>query len=279
MIVFDNVTKKYGNNDPVLEKINFLIEAGSFVYLVGPTGSGKTTIFRLIIHDLLPSEGEISIGEWHLGTLPHAKIPVLRRKVGVVFQDLKLLMDRTVAENIMLPLFMSGEDESSARVKADELLISVGLEGAGDKFPLQLSGGERQRVAIARALIFDPEVILADEPTGNLDSATSFQILDLLKSINKKGTTIFMATHNDKIIEQSDDRVIVLEKGKIKEDRKSKNSPHKEKSERVSSFTHDKKEHSKENSEHEKEHKDRDEKSDKIKLEKLAEEKGEKDAS
>ncbi len=233
MIVFANVTKKYGTGEPVLNNINFSIDKGAFVYLVGPTGSGKTTIFRLIIRDLLPSEGQINIGEWDLINLPKNKIPVLRRKVGVVFQDLKLLMDRTVVENVMLPLQLSGTGESEARNKAEEALIDVGLEDKLNKFPLQLSGGERQRVAIARALVFDPEVILADEPTGNLDTQTSFQILDLLKSINKKGTTIFMATHNDKIIEKSNDRIMTMEKGRMVEDRKTKSAekkaPEKEK--------------------------------------------------
>ncbi len=221
MIVFANVTKQYGNAEPVLDKINFDIERGSFVYLVGPTGSGKTTIFRLIIRDLLPSEGQINIGEWDLVNLPKSKISTLRRKVGVVFQDLKLLVDRTVIENVMLPLELSGAG-GEAKSRAEEILISVGLEGKFDKFPLQLSGGERQRVAIARALVFDPEIILADEPTGNLDNKTSFQILDLLKSINKNGTTVFMATHNDKIIEQSSDRILVISKGKLVDDKKAK---------------------------------------------------------
>lgn len=226
MITFRSVTKQYGTGVTVLDNVDFLIEKGSFAFLVGPTGSGKTTIFRLIIGDLTPSQGQIVLGELDLASLPKSKIPDLRRRVGVVFQDLKLLMDRTVAENIMLPLAMVGEGEGSARAKAEEILISVGLEGMGDKFPLQLSGGERQRVAIARALIFNPEIILADEPTGNLDQKTSVQILDLLKSINKKlGTTIFMATHNDVLI-HADDRVIVLESGRVKEDKKGKKVAH-----------------------------------------------------
>lgn len=221
MIVFRDVTKRYGG-EPVLNKINFTIDKGSFVYLVGPTGSGKTSIFRLIIRDLLPSEGDISIGEWDLVTLPKSKISQLRRKVGVVFQDLKLLMDRTVGENVMLPLELSGVSEKDAKRRAEEILISVGLDGKVGQFPLQLSGGERQRVAIARALVFDPEVILADEPTGNLDNKTSFQILDLLRSINKRGTTVFMATHNDRLLEKSEERIIVIDEGKIIHDKNNK---------------------------------------------------------
>jgi cell division transport system ATP-binding protein len=228
MILFRDVTKKFGSGEPVLDNINFEIEKGSFVYLVGPTGAGKTSIFRLIIRDLLPTSGEISIGEWNLVTLPKSKLPDLRRKVGVVFQDLKLLVDRTVIENVMLPLELSGVSERDARRAAEEILISVGLAGKFDKFPLQLSGGERQRVAIARALVFDPDIILADEPTGNLDSKTSFQILDLLKSINARGTTVFMATHNDKIIEKSHNRILIIESGKLVDDKdKSKNADEK----------------------------------------------------
>ena len=216
MIEFKDVTKKFAS-EPVLDKINFLIDKGSFVYLVGPTGSGKTTIFRLIIRDILPSEGTIALGDWDLLTLPRSKVPHLRRRVGVVFQDLRLLMDRTVSENVMLPLEFSGMSETEAREKAEKVLSEVGLAGKFDQFPLQLSGGERQRVAI------EPEIILADEPTGNLDIETSFQILDLLQTINKKGTTVFMATHNEKLI-SGHDRVIVLEKGRIVEDRSSEKS-------------------------------------------------------
>ncbi len=261
MIVFKDVTKQFGTSEPVLEKINFLIDKGAFVYLVGPTGVGKTTIFRLIIRDLLPTEGAITVDELSLATLPKSKIPHLRRKVGVVFQDLKLLLDRTVIENVMLPLQMSGTQDIEAKRRAEEILIEVGLEGKYDKFPLQLSGGEKQRVAMARALVFDPEVILADEPTGNLDLGTSFQILDLLKSINRRGTTVFMATHNEKLLDKAGERIIVLAKGRITEDKKPR--------------VKEEKKEEKEDKE-KKSGKDKDEdKKGKIKLETLAEEKGE----
>lgn len=229
MIVFKNVTKKYGTTDPVLAGINFIIDKGNFAYLVGPTGSGKTTIFRLIIRDVIPTEGAIAVGDFEVDKISKSKVPHLRRRVGVVFQDLKLLADRTVVENVMLPLDFTGTSETEARRRAGEIINEVGLGDKGDQFPAQLSGGERQRVAIARALVFDPDLILADEPTGNLDTKTSFQILNLLKGINKKGTTVFMATHNDKLIE-TDDRVIVLERGRIVEDRKpAVRTSHKEK--------------------------------------------------
>lgn len=228
MILFQEVSKKYGNSYSALENVTFTISQGDFAFLIGPTGSGKTTIFRLIIRDLLPTEGSIMLGEWDILKLPKKKIPTLRRKVGVIFQDLKILFDRTVVENVMLPLLFSGMSEEEARKRAEEALTEVGLEDNFDKFPVQLSGGECQRVAIARALVFKPEILLADEPTGNLDVKTSQQIVTLLKNINKKGTTIFMATHNESIIEAGD-RVVVLENGKLKEDRKHKKDHGKEK--------------------------------------------------
>lgn len=220
MIQFQNITKKFGADVTALSEVNFHIDPGSFVFLVGSTGSGKTTIFRLLIRDLLPTEGSIILGDWDLVKLPKGKIPHLRRRVGVIFQDLKLLMDRTVLENVTLPLEFSGIHAPEAARRAIEALADVGLAEKRDKFPLQLSGGERQRVATARALVFNPEILLADEPTGNLDIQTSFQILELLEKINKKGTTVFMATHNETIIDRANERVIFLERGKILQDRK-----------------------------------------------------------
>ncbi len=220
MIRFQNVSKTYYNTK-ALDNLSFQIDQGNLVLLVGPTGSGKTTIFRLIIRDLEPSEGEIKIGEIDVHQLHRSKIRHLRRKVGVVFQDLKLLFDRTVIENVMLPLELSGVSEREAKERAQEVLDDVGISHKSDQFPLQLSGGERQRVAIARALVFNPEVILADEPTGNLDIKTSMQIFELLEQINKRGTTIFMATHNDHIIEKTGYRVLYVEGGVLKNDKKS----------------------------------------------------------
>lgn len=222
MIRFQNVSKIYYNTK-ALDNLSFFVEQGKLVLLSGPTGSGKTTIFRLIIRDLEPTNGEIQIGEIDVHKLHKSKIRHLRRKVGVVFQDLKLLFDRTVAENVMLPLELSGVSEKEAKSRAEVVLNDVGLGDKLDLFPLQLSGGEKQRVAIARALIFSPEVILADEPTGNLDLKTSMQIFELLEKINKNGTTVFMATHNDHIIDKTGYRVLHLEGGVLKNDRKSTN--------------------------------------------------------
>lgn len=253
MILFHEVSKKYGNDYGALESVSFTIPQGEFAYLIGPTGSGKTTIFRLIIRDLTPTDGSIMLGEWDIIKLPKKKVPILRRKVGVIFQDLKLLFDRTVSENVMLPLLFSGVKEKEAHERALEALTEVGLADSIDKFPVQLSGGERQRVAIARALVFRPEILLADEPTGNLDIKTSQQIVELLKAINKKGTTIFMATHNESLIGGSD-RVIKLEHGKLVEDKNKKHEkPHKEEeakhSDKQESKKEDKEEHKKEEKE------------------------------
>ncbi|HRN95974.1 MAG TPA: cell division ATP-binding protein FtsE [Candidatus Levybacteria bacterium] len=221
MIQFKNVTKKYGKEVIALDDVSFSVDKGAFVYLVGPTGSGKTTVFRLVIRDLVPDAGEVLIGDINVSKLSGSKIPKLRRTVGTIFQDLKLLMDRTVMENVILPLQFTGVHEKTAKKQAEEILLQVGLADKKDKFPLQLSGGERQRVAIARALIFNPEILLADEPTGNLDSETSYQIIDLLQSINKLGTTILMTTHNKEIIDNAKQRVITVDKGRIAHDKPS----------------------------------------------------------
>ncbi|MEX2012978.1 MAG: cell division ATP-binding protein FtsE [Candidatus Levyibacteriota bacterium] len=229
MIKLEKVSKKFGLGSVALSDINLLVEKGEFVFLVGPTGSGKTTIFRLITRELLPSEGSIIIDEWDITRLPKQKIQHLRKKVGVVFQDLKLLTDRTIFENVALPLEVIGIKPEEAKTRVEGVLSSVGILPHKDKFPIQLSGGELQRAAIARALILSPDIILADEPTGNLDDNTSWEIVKLLSAINEKGTTIIMATHNSEIIKKLSKRVIALEKGKIARDDKSKSvSTHKE---------------------------------------------------
>lgn len=221
MISLENVSKKFGTGVFAISDITFSVEKGEFVFLVGPTGSGKTTILRLLIREMAPTEGRIVVNSWDLGKLPNKKIPELRKKIGVVFQDLKLLADRTIIENTLLPLEVAGIKTREALRRAEEILSQVGILEHKDKFPVQLSGGELQRAAIARGLILSPEILLADEPTGNLDEATSWEIVKLLSEINERGTTIIMATHNADIIKKLNKRVVMLDKGSIAHDKKS----------------------------------------------------------
>jgi cell division transport system ATP-binding protein len=218
MINLEKVSKKFGTGTFGISDVSFTVEKGDFVFLVGPTGSGKTTIFRLLIREYIPSSGNIVVDGWDVVKLPHQKIPDLRKKIGVVFQDLKLLQDRTILENILLPLEVVGIKDKEALKRAEEILAQVSLSDHKNKFPVQLSGGELQRAAIARALILSPEILLADEPTGNLDDATSWEIVKLLSDINEKGTTIIMATHNTEILKKLNKRTIVLSGGEIVSD-------------------------------------------------------------
>lgn len=220
MIKLEKVSKKFGTGVFALSDISVSVDKGEFVFLIGPTGAGKTTIFRLLTREMLPTNGSIIVGDWDVVKLPNAKIPHLRKKVGVVFQDLKLLMDRTIFENVLLPLEVAGIKSVEAIKKVEEVLAKVGIRDHRDKFPVQLSGGELQRAAIARALVLSPEIVLADEPTGNLDVSTAFEIVRLLSDINAKGTTIIMATHNTEIIKNLPKRVIGLNRGQIVRDDK-----------------------------------------------------------
>lgn len=215
MIRLDKVSKQFRTGVFALSDISFEVEKGEFVFLVGPTGSGKTTIFRLLTRESLPTTGEIIVDNWDVVKLPSNKIAHLRKKIGVVFQDLKLLMDRTIFENIILPLEVSGIETNVATKIVEEIMEKVGIGPHRDKFPVQLSGGELQRAAIARALILEPDILLADEPTGNLDQATAMEIVKLLSEINKKGTTIIMATHNEDVVKALAKRVISLDKGQL----------------------------------------------------------------
>ncbi len=219
MIKLDNVTKVFTTGHGLTD-ITLAIDKGEFAFLVGPTGSGKTTFFRLLIREMLPTKGDITVAEYDLIKLPNRKIPHLRKKIGVVFQNLKLLFDRTVFENIILPLEFVGEKPHVAKKKVEEVMEQVGISVHRDKFPVQLSGGELQRAAIARALILSPEILLADEPTGNLDPETGKEIVKLLMDINEKGTTIVMATHNEEIVNSMAKRVIALDKGRLVRDEK-----------------------------------------------------------
>ncbi len=219
MISLENVSKKFGTGVFAISDISFSVEKGEFIFLVGPTGSGKTTIFRLLIREMLPTQGTVVVNSWDLIKLPGRKVPELRKKIGVVFQDLKLLADRTIMENTTLPLDVIGVKTKEAITRAEEVLNQVGILDQKDKFPVQLSGGEVQRAAIARALILSPDILLADEPTGNLDDDTSWEIVKLLSDINVLGTTVIMATHDTDIVKKLNKRTIELKKGSIVNDR------------------------------------------------------------
>lgn len=218
MIQFKNIIKKFGNGLLALSDINLVVESQEFVFITGASGAGKTTLLRLIIRDLLPTSGMISVDGDDLIKLSGKKTLELRRKVGMVFQDFKLLTDRTAFENVALSLEVVGKKPKEIKSEVEKVLTQVGLLNQRDLFPIQLSGGEAQRTVIARALITKPKILLADEPTGNLDHVTSWDILKLLEEINQNGTTVIMATHNVAIVNKLKKRVIVLEKGKIKRD-------------------------------------------------------------
>jgi cell division transport system ATP-binding protein len=217
MIKFENVTKKFG---PItaLSEVSFEINDGEFIFLTGPSGAGKTTIFKLILREYLPTEGKVFVEEKDLSQLYGSKVCRHRREIGVVFQDFKLLADRKVSENVALPLEIKKVPQSEITRQLEEVLSRVGLLEREGLFPAQLAGGELQRTALARAIITKPEILLADEPTGNLDPKTALQLVELFRQINKDGTTVIMATHNAKIVNSFRERVIELGEGKMVRD-------------------------------------------------------------
>jgi cell division transport system ATP-binding protein len=218
MIRFNHVEKKYPGHEIALSDITVSIPDGEFVFLIGPSGAGKTTFLRLLIRDLVPSAGTIHVDETDIGKLPGSQIHNLRRKIGTVFQDFKLLTDRTVYENVALGLEILGKNEKEIHTRVTDVLELVGLTGKKKSFPVQLSAGEMQRTGIARAIVGGPTILLADEPTGNLDPETSGEILDILNEINKIGTTVIMATHNATIVNELKKRTIALQEGKLVSD-------------------------------------------------------------
>lgn len=220
MIVFQKVTKTFLDGSYAVNDISFQIKKGEFVFFIGPSGAGKTTVMRLLRREIVASEGEVLIKDKNLAEMAHKEIPVLRRQVAVCFQDFKLLNDRTVSENVALSLEVDSLPDDLVKEKTRHALKSVGLENKGNLFPVQLSGGELQRTGIARAIVNQPDILLADEPTGNLDPDASFQILKLFKEINLAGTTVLIATHNAEMVNSMAERVIVLNKGKITNDNK-----------------------------------------------------------
>ena len=216
MIRFEDVTKVYPRQDkPALERVSLEIKKGEFVFLVGLSGSGKSTLLRLVLREERPSSGVIHVAGKDLNTLPDGKVPELRRKVGTVFQDFRLLPNKTVTENVAFTLHVLGYSEKEIGREVPEVLELVGLEEKGDRKPNELSGGEQQRVAIARAYVSRPAILIADEPTGNLDPATSVGIMKLLDRINREGTTVVMATHDSGIDDQMRKRVIELDGGHV----------------------------------------------------------------
>ena len=223
MIIFDQVTKRYGNGTVALDHVDLAVEPGEFVVIVGHSGAGKTTLQKLLIKETLPDSGIIKVDGDEIAKISGKNTPLLRRKIGVVFQDFKILFEKTVAENILLVLDILGVDKELANKRLQELLELTGLIDKKDHFPIQLSGGELQRVAIARALAGEPKVLFADEPTGNLDDATGGQIIELLQDINKHGTTVLMATHDKHLVKDKKLRLIEFEHGKLIKDSKGKN--------------------------------------------------------
>jgi len=220
MVRFENVNKKFAGSVFTISDISFEINDGEFVFITGPSGAGKTTILKLIIRELTPSSGKIFLNTWELSKLKSEDIPKLRQQVAMVFQDFRLLNDRTVFENVAIALELRGIKEKEIEKKVKNVLELSSLSDQTNLFPAQLAGGELQRTCLARALVGNPKIILADEPTGNLDPETSWEILKLLTQINKMGTTVIMATHNVDIVNSLGKRVITLNKGRIIKDEK-----------------------------------------------------------
>lgn len=218
MIEMKNVYKKYPNGITAINGLDVTIDQGEFVYVVGPSGAGKSTFIKMIYREELPTKGTVKVGEFDLMNLKNKKIPYLRRHVGVVFQDFKLLPRLTVYENVAYAMQVVNRNPKHIQKRALEVLDLVGLKHKARMFPNELSGGEQQRVAIARAIANMPRVLIADEPTGNLDPETAWGIMDLLEEINNQGTTIIMATHNSEIVNRVRHRVLAVENGRIARD-------------------------------------------------------------
>jgi cell division transport system ATP-binding protein len=215
MIQMFHVTKAYPGDPPVLSDVNLTVEKGEFVFLTGPSGAGKTTLLRMVFCDEKPTRGQILVGGRNIARIRAASVPFLRRNIGVVFQDFKLLPHRSVLDNVAFTLDVLGTPRTESCERVLRMLKLVGLQHKAESLPLKLSGGEQQRVVIARALVNDPTILLADEPTGNLDPGLTVEILDLLCEVNVRGTTVVVATHDASLLERYQKRVIRLERGRV----------------------------------------------------------------
>jgi cell division transport system ATP-binding protein len=218
MIKFVNVNKSYNSKVEALTNVNIEINDGEFVSVIGQSGAGKSTFLKLIIGEINPEIGEVWVNDVKVNGLKPKVIPFLRRRIGTIFQDYKLLSNRTVFDNVALALKACGEDVKEIDIRVDASLKKVGLYDKKHRFPKELSGGELQRVSIARALVHDPLIIVADEPTGNLDRINTYEIINLLLDINKQGTTVILATHDQEVVDNIRKRVLTIVKGKVVRD-------------------------------------------------------------
>lgn len=215
MIQLEHVSKSFSEGIPALNDVSLHISEGEFVFIVGDSGSGKSTLIKLLLKELEPTSGNITINDTNIRKLPHRKVPYFRRNIGCVFQDFRLLKDRNVYDNVAFAQRVVGASNRSIRQKVPVMLSMVGLAAKYRSFPKQLSGGEQQRVAIARALVNNPRILLADEPTGNLDNNNAWEIMNLLEMINSRGTTVVVVTHNMEIVRAMGKRVITIQKGVV----------------------------------------------------------------
>lgn len=215
MIKLDNISKAYNNKIKVLREVNLQIKAGEFVSIVGQSGAGKTTIVKILTGEEKVTEGKVTIGDWDITNIRRSEIPYLRRQIGVIFQDFKLLPKKTLRENVAFALEVCGAPSGKIKKVVPSVLKIVGLEDKSARYPREVSGGEQQRAAIARALVHQPKILLADEPTGNLDALNADEIIDLLLRINKFGTTVILVTHNKEIVNRLNHRVVTMDHGVI----------------------------------------------------------------
>jgi cell division transport system ATP-binding protein len=215
VLILHDVTKQFPNGKIALRDVDLVIPEGDFVFLVGPSGAGKSTLIKLLIRDEVATRGDVVLDGQDLARLPRRQVPRMRRKIGIIFQDFKLLPTKTVWENVSFALEVTGYPRNKIRPAVDRVLAIVGLTAQSKQVPAQLSGGEQQRTAIARALVHDPRLIIADEPTGNLDPLISWEILQLLLRINELGVTVLMATHNAEVVTALRKRVVALEEGRV----------------------------------------------------------------